>query len=222
MCSNKVGKEMSTNRCVGEILLHYKELGLGMVFSVGKLYSTPLHVFQLDLVCPIPVYISDYPRVFEVDQGVVDKETTSGRGVEDIEVGVLDSSLVEIGRGEGSSVKGGGIFSIALAMNADKMSIFVDTPVADVLGGFRLSFLIKEDDGVEVRLSTVVLYPSFTRVIGVLKVTSKWGGKVNRLRGGSGSGDSRLVLSEANRFITVDTVIIHVQLSEVENTRDEK
>jgi len=142
--------------------------------------------------------------------------------VEDIEVGVLDSSSVEIGRGEGSSVKGGGIFPIAFVTNADKMSIFVDAPVADILGGFRLSFLVKEDDGVEVRLSTVVLYPSFARVIGVLEVASKWGGKVNGLRRGSGSGDGRLVLSEADRFVTVDTVVIHVWLSEVENARNKK
>ena len=142
--------------------------------------------------------------------------------MEDVEVGVFDSSLVEIGRGEGSSVKGGGVFLIALAMNTDKMSIFVDTSVTDISGGFCLSFLVKEDNGIEVRLSTVIPYPPFARVVGVLKVASKWGGKANRLRGGSGSGDGRLVLSEADRFVTVDTVIIHIRLSEVKNVRNEK
>ena len=207
---------------MSKVLLHCEELVLGAVFSVGELHSSLLHVFQLNLVCPIPVYISNYPRVFEVNQGVVDKEVTSGRGVEDIEVSVLDPSSVEIGRGEGSSMKGGGIFPIALAMNADKISILVDTSVADILGGFCLSFLVKEDDGVEVRLSTVIPYPPFARVIGVLKVASKWGGKANRLRRGSGSGDGGLVLSEADGFVTVDTVVIHVRLSEVENTRNEE
>ena len=142
--------------------------------------------------------------------------------MEDVEIGVLDPCSIEIGRGEGSSMKGGGVFLIALATNADKMSIFIDTPVTDISGGFCLSFLVKEDDRVEVRLSTVIPYPPFARVVGVLKVASKWGGEANRLRRGSGSSDSRLVLGEANRFITVDTIVIHVWLSEVKDARDKK
>jgi len=82
--------------------------------------------------------------------------------VEDIEVSVLNSSLVKIGRGEGLSMKGGGVFPIALVMNTDKMSIFIDTPVTNISGGFRLSFLVKEDNGIEVRLSTVIPYLSRT------------------------------------------------------------
>jgi len=119
-------------------------------------------------------------------------------------------------------VKGGGVFLITLAMNADKMSIFIDAPVTDILGSFRLSFLVKEDNGIEVRLSAVIPYPPFSGVVGVLKVTSKWRSKANRPRGGGGSGDSRLVLSEAGGFVTVDTVVVHVRLSEVENVRNEK
>jgi len=142
--------------------------------------------------------------------------------VEDVKVSVLNSSSVEVGRGEGSGMKGGGVFLIALATNTDKISVFIDTSVTDVSGGFRLSLLVKEDDGIEVRLSAVIPYPSFTGVVGVLKVASKWRGKANRLRGGSGSSDGRLVLSEANRFVTIDTVVIHIRLSKVKNARDEK
>ena len=142
--------------------------------------------------------------------------------MEDVEVGVLNSSLVEIRRGKGSSVKGGGILLIALATNADKVSVFVDAPVADILGGFCLSFLVKEDDGVEMRLSTIIPYPPFSRVVRVLKVASKRGGKANGLRGGSGSSDGWLVLSEADGFVTVDAVVIHIWLGEVENTRNEE
>jgi len=77
-CSNNMREETSADRCVSKVLLHCKELGLSAVFSVGELHSSPLHILQLDLVCPIPVYVSDYPRVFEVNQGIVNKETTSG------------------------------------------------------------------------------------------------------------------------------------------------
>jgi len=137
--------------------------------------------------------------------------------VEDVEVGVFNSSPVEIRRGKGLSVKGGGVLLIALVTDADKVSVFVDTPVADILGGFCLSFLIKEDDRVEMRLSAIILYPPFSRVVGVLKVASKRGSKANGLRGGSGSGDGRLVLSKADRFVTVDAVVVHVWLSEVKD-----
>jgi len=51
--------------------------------------------------------ISDDPRIFEVNEGVVNKESTSGQGVEDVEVSIFDPDTVEIGRGEGLSVKGG-------------------------------------------------------------------------------------------------------------------
>ena len=67
MCPNEVRKEASTDRCVSEVSLHCDELGLGAILSVGKLHFASLHIFQLDLVCPIPVYVSNYPRVFEVD-----------------------------------------------------------------------------------------------------------------------------------------------------------
>ena len=63
------------------------------------------------------------------------------------------------------------------------MSVFIDAPVTDILGSFRLPFLIEEDNGVEVRLSPVVPHPPFTRVVGILKITSKWGGKTDRLGG---------------------------------------
>jgi len=142
--------------------------------------------------------------------------------VEDVEVSVLDPNSIEIGRGEGLSMEGGGVFLIALATNANKVSIFVDTPVTNILSSFSLSFLVEEDNRIKVGLSTIILYPPFTRVVGVLKVASKWGGEANRLRGGSGSGDGRLVLSEANGFVTVDTVIIHVRLSKVENVGNEE
>ena len=102
--------------------------------------------------------------------------------MEDVEVSIFDPSAIEIGRGEGPSMKGGRIFTSPFAANAHQMSVFVNAPVANILGSLCLSFFIEEDDGVEVRLSSVILYPPFTRVIGILKVASKWGSKADRLR----------------------------------------
>jgi len=129
------------------------------------------------------MYVSDDSWVFEVDQGIVDKKSTSGRGVEDVEIGVFDPSVIEIGGGESLSMKGGGVFASALAANANQMSVFVNAPVTDILGSLRLSFLVEEDDRVKVGLSSVIPYPPFTRVVGILKVTSEWGSKTDRLRG---------------------------------------
>jgi len=139
--------------------------------------------------------------------------------VEDIEVGVLNPSAVEIGGRERPSMEGGRVLASALAPNTDEVSVLVDTPITDVLSSLRLPFLIEEDDGVEVGLSTIVPYPPFTRVVGVLEVAGKWGSNANRLRGGCGLSDGRLVLGEADRFVTVDAIVGHIWLVEVKNTR---
>ena len=77
-CLNKVREKVGTDCSVSKVPFHCEEPSSSAVLSVGEFYSSSLHVLQLNLICPIPVYISDYPRVFEVNQGVVDKETTSG------------------------------------------------------------------------------------------------------------------------------------------------
>jgi len=142
--------------------------------------------------------------------------------VKDVEISVFDSNTVKIGRRKGLSMKGGRILLVTLATNADKVSVLIDAPVTDIAGSLRLSFLVKEDNGVEVRLSTIILYPSFARMIGVFEVTSEWGGKANRLRGGSGSGNSRLVLGEANGLVAVDAIVGHVWFGEVKDVWYEK
>ena len=63
------------------------------------------------------------------------------------------------------------------------MSIFVNTPVTDILGSLRLPFLVEEDNGVKIRLSPVILHPPFSGVVRILKVASKWGSQADRLRG---------------------------------------
>ena len=94
------------------------------------------------------MYVSDDPRVLEVDQGIVNKEATSRQGVEDVEVSILDPKTVEIRRGEGSSMEGGGVFVVTFASYAYKVSVFVNTPIADVVGSLGESFFVKKNDGV--------------------------------------------------------------------------
>jgi len=77
-CSEEMGKKMGANRSMSEVALHSEKFVLGTIFSIGELHPSPLHILQLDLISPIPMHISDDPWVFEVDQGIVDKELTSG------------------------------------------------------------------------------------------------------------------------------------------------
>ena len=97
--------------------------------------------------------------------------------MENVEVSIFDPNAVKVRGGECSSVKGGRVLAIALASHSYEVGVFPDTSIADVLSGFRLSFLIEEDNGIEVGLSPIVPYPPLTRVVWVLEVTSKGGGK---------------------------------------------
>jgi len=200
---------------MGEVMLHGKELGLSAILGIVQLNSLSLHVSQLILVRLVPVYISNDCWIFEVDEGIVDEEPAGRRGMENIEVSVLNPTMVEIGRREGPSMKGGGVLAFPFAAYSHKVSVFPNAPVRDVLSSLCLSLLIKEDDGVKVRLSTIIPYPPFAWVVRILEITGKGGGKVNGLRRGRGSGDSGLILCEADGFVTIDTVLAHIWFGEI-------
>ena len=142
--------------------------------------------------------------------------------MKDVEVSVFDPRAVEVWRGEGSGVERGGVLTITLSLHSYKMGVLPDAPIADVLSCLCLPFLIKEDDGIEMRLGSIIPYPPFTRVVWVLEVTSEGGGKVNGLRGGCGPSDCRLVLREANWLVAVNTVFAHVRLSKVYDVGNEE
>ena len=139
--------------------------------------------------------------------------------MKDVEISVFDPSTIKIRRRKGLSMKGGRVLAGALAPNTDKVSVFVDAPITNVLGSLCLPFLVEEDDGVEVGLSAVILYPPFTRMVGILEVADEWRSKADRFGGGSGSGDGRLVLGETDGLVTVDAVVGHVWLGEIEDVR---
>jgi len=218
MCFDQMREKLGAGGSVSKVALHSKELGLSSIFSVSQFYLSPFHVLQLNLVCLISMHVSNNPRIFEVNEGIVDKDSASRQGVEEPKVSVFDSGTIEVRRGKGSSMKRCGILATTFAVDADKVGIFIDAPVRNVPSGLRLPFLIKEDDGVEMGLSAVVPYPPLTRMVGILKVTSERRRDMDRFGRGSGSGDGRLVLGEADGLVAVDAVINHVWLGEVKNT----
>ena len=168
------------------------------------------------------MYVSDDPRVFEVDQGIVNKEAASRRRMEDVEVSIFDPKAVEVGRGERSSMERGGVLAVTFASYAYKVSIFINTPVANVFGSFGKSFFVKKDDGIEMWLSPIIPCPPLTRVVGILEVASQGGCKPDRFRRGGGSRDGGIVLGESDRFVSVDTVFAHIWIDEVDDTGDEE
>jgi len=137
--------------------------------------------------------------------------------MKNVEISVFDPNTVEVRRREGSSMKGGRVLVGTLLSNTDKVSIFVNAPIANILGSLYLPFLVEENNGVEVGLSAIVPYPPFTRVVGILEVAGEWRGKVDRFRRGSGSGNGRLVLGKADRLVTGDTIVSHVWFGEVKD-----
>ena len=142
--------------------------------------------------------------------------------MEDVEVSVFDPNAVEVGRGKCSSVKGSRIFVAPFALYPYKVSIFPNAPVRDVSGRLRLPFLIEENDGVEVGLSSIVPHPSLTRVFWVLEITSEGGSKTDRFRRGGRPSDGGVVLSETDGFVGVDTVFTHIGVDEVDDTRNKE
>ena len=142
--------------------------------------------------------------------------------MEDVEVSVFDPNTTKIGRGEGSSMKGGGVLVITLASHTYKVSVFVDAPITDVASCLSESFLVKENNGVQMGLGPIILDPPFTRVIGVLEVASQGRCEANRLGGGGGPSNGGVVLSKAERFVGVDTIFAHIGVNEVDDTRDKE
>ena len=207
--------ETSAYSCMGEIALHSEEFSLGAIFGIVQLDPSSLHVGQLVLVCSVPVYVSDDPWVFEVNEGVVNEELTGRQRMEDVKVSVLNPSMVEVGRRESPSMEGGGILTFSFVMYSYKVGVFPNAPIGNVLSCFCLSLFIEKDNGIKVGLSTIIPYPPFTRVVRVLEVTGKGGGKANRLGRGCGPGNSGLILRKMNGFITVNTVLAHIWFGEI-------
>ena len=72
-----MGNEAGTNGSVSKISFYREELAFEVVSGIVQFHPSSLHVVQLGLVCPIPVYVSNDPGVLEVDQGVVNKKAAS-------------------------------------------------------------------------------------------------------------------------------------------------
>ena len=89
--------ESGANRSVSEVTFYHVELGLGIVFPLVELDTLAFYRLKLALMRSIPIDVSNNTRVFEIYNGVVDKESGGGGRVKDVEVVVLDPRTVKIG-----------------------------------------------------------------------------------------------------------------------------
>jgi len=217
----EVGNKPSVDGSVSEMVLYHTKLALSIVLPSIKLDSLALYHLELALMRPISINISDYARVFEVYNGIVDEESRSGGRVKNIEVVIFDPRAVEIGRGMCMCMKGDGVLGISLFANSYDVSVNPDLSKSDVLCNLILPILIEEDQRVLPCITTVVLAPPSSWVVRVIKLFSELGNVGNGARSG-GKGDGGVIRSESDWLLALNVIVQHVPLNSVKDLRDEE
>jgi len=157
-------------------------------------------------MCSISIDVSNNTGILEIDDGIVDEELGSGGRVENIEVVIFDPRTIEIGGGMCTCVEGNGKLRVAVLASPYKVSIDSNLSEGDVVCHLVLPVLIKEDKRILPRITAVILTPSSSWMVQVIKLMSKLRDVGNGARCG-GEGDGRVVLSEPNWFIILHIVV---------------
>ena len=202
----EMGGKSGANSSVSKVALHHTKFALSIVLPSIKLNLLALYRLELALMCSISINVSNNARVFEVYNGVVDEELGGGRGVKNIEIVIFDPRVVEIGRGMCMCMERDGVLGVSPFADSYNMSINPNLSEGDVSCNFILSILIEEDQGVLPHITAVVLAPSDSWVIGVIKLLSELGNIGDRARSG-GEGNGRVIHGEPNWFVVLYIVI---------------
>jgi len=202
----EVGNESGADGSMSKMALHHTQLALSTIFPFVKFNSLTFDCREFALVCLIPIDVSDNTGVFEVYDGIVDEESRGRGRVEDVEVIVFDPRTIEIGSGMSTCMEGDRIFRVAALASPYKVSVNPNLSEGDVVCHLILTIFIKEDKRVLLRITTVVLAPSGSWMVRVLKLMSELRDVGNGARCG-GEGDGRVVLSEPNWFVVLHVVV---------------
>ena len=116
--------------------------------------------------------VSDNSWVSKVEEGVIDGDTTSGRGMKNGELCVLDSSSEEVCNGVCSSVKGDGVEGRILRSSPLKMYSVANVLVPDVPCDFFFVILVDKDERVVLWISRIILDPILTWVVSLVLAVS--------------------------------------------------
>jgi len=213
--------EPSTDGGICKVAFHHAELALSDIFPLIKFDALAFYCLELALMRPIPINVSDNTRVFEIYDGVVDEESGSGGGMKNVEVVVFDPRAIEIGRGMRTCVKGNGIFEVTLLASSHEMSVDPNLSEGDVMSYLILSIFIEEDKGVLLRITAIVLAPSWTWMIGVVDLCAKLG-NIGDGAGCRREGNSGVIHSESHWLFALNIIVCHVALNFVKNLRDKE
>jgi len=167
--------ESSADGSIGEMSFHHTKFALSVAFSPIKFNLLVLYCLEFILMHSIPIDVSDNTRILEVYDSIVN-EKSGGRGrVEDIEVIIFDPRAIEIGRGVCSHMKGNGVLGVSPFSDSYNVSVNPNLSEGNVSCDFILSVLIEEDKRVLLHITTVVLAPSISWMIWVVKLLSELG-----------------------------------------------
>jgi len=217
----EVGNESGVNGGISKVVLHHTEFALSAFFPSIELNSLALYCLEFTLMCLIPVNISNNTRVFEVYDGIVDKELRCGRGMEEIKIVVLDPRMTEIGGRICLCVKGNGVFGVSPFANSYNVSVNSGLSEGNISCYFVLPVLIEEDKRVLLYITVVVLTLSSSWMVRIVELLSELGNIGNGARCGR-EGDCGVIHSKLDGFVTLNIIVQHVTFNFVKDLRDEK
>ena len=198
--------ESSADGSVGEVSLHHTEFALGIAFSSVKFNLLVLYHLEFTLMCLIPIDISNNTRVLEVYDGIANEKSRGGRRVKNVEVVIFDPRAIEIWSGMCLHMKGNGILGVSWLADPYDVSVNSNLPEGNISWYFILTILIEKDKRVLPYITAVILTPSNSWVIWVVKLLSELGNVGDGIRHG-GEGNGGIILSESNWFIALYIII---------------
>ena len=169
----EVGDELGANSSTSKVLFHHTEFALGAILPLIKLNSLAFYHLEFTLMRSISINISNNTGILEIDDGIVNEESGSGGRVENVEVIIFDPRTIEVGSGMCACVEGDGILEVAALASPYKMSIDPSLSEGDVTCHLILSILIEEDKWVLPRITVVILTPSSSWMVWVVKLLSE-------------------------------------------------
>jgi len=202
----KMGNKLGANSGASEMSFHHAELALGTIFPLIELDSLALYRLEFTLMCSIPIDISDNTGILEINDGVVNEESGSRGGMENVEVVIFDPRAVEIGGRVCTCVEGNSKLGVTPFASSYKVSVDPKLPESDIACHLILPVLVEEYKWVLLRITAVILAPPSSWMVWVVKLLSKLRDVGDGTRCGR-EGDGGVILSEPNWFVTLHVVV---------------
>jgi len=166
----EMGNKLGVDGGISKVAFHHAEFALGVTFLPVKLNLLAFYHLEFALIRLIPIDVSDNTRVLEIYDGIVDEKSRGGRGMENVEVVIFDPRTIEVGRRVCLHVKRNGVLRAPLLVNPYNVSINPNLPKSDISHYFVLTILIEEDEGVLPHITVVILTPSISWVVWIVKL----------------------------------------------------